>query len=213
MSGVTGIVLAGGQSRRMGQHKALMPFGGRPLIGRVIDAMQPVCASLLLVTNSPDLYRQLGLAMVPDAVPGAGSLGGLYSGLAAMQTELGIAVACDMPFLNSALLEHMVSLAVDFDVVIPDLGVDDLPAPPGAKAKQRDLHPMHAVYRSTCIRPIEAQMRSGDLRMIGYFDQVRVRALPRSEMLVLDPDLLSVMNVNTPDEWAQAEALLASRPG
>lgn len=211
MSGITGIILAGGQSRRMGQDKALMTLGGRPLIARVIDALRPVCEPLMVVTNAPEAYRQFGLAMVPDAVRGTGSLGGLYSGLAAMRTDLAIAVACDMPFLNSALLAHMLSLAADYDVVIPDLGVDDLPAPRGAKAKQRDLHPMHAVYRATCIGPIEAQMRSGDLRMIGYFDQVRVRALPRSEMAALDPELRSVMNVNTPDEWAQAEALLAGR--
>ncbi len=211
MSDITGIILAGGQSRRMGQDKALMQLGGRTLIGRVIDALSPACARLVLVTNTPEAYQSYGLAMVPDAIAGAGSLGGLYSGLVATATDLAIAVACDMPFLNTALLAHMASLAADFDVVIPDLGVDDLPAPQGAKAKQRDLHPLHAVYRRTCIGPIEAQVRSGDLRLIGYFDQVGVRAMRRSEIVPLDPDQRSFMNVNTPEEWAQAEVLLGGR--
>src|SRR5512135_1576898 len=113
VSDITGLILAGGRSRRMGQDKALMQLGGRSLIGRVIDALSPVCTRLIMVTNTPDAYRSYGLTMVPDAYAEAGSLGGLFSGLAAMQTDLAIAVACDMPFLSTPLLAHMTSLAGD----------------------------------------------------------------------------------------------------
>src|SRR5919108_2948434 len=108
MEPTAGIILAGGQSRRMGQDKALMALRGRTLIQRVMDALAPICDELILVTNTPDPYAHLALRMIPDAFPGAGSLGGLYSGLAAMIAEQAIAVACDMPFLNSELLRYLV---------------------------------------------------------------------------------------------------------
>ncbi|MBI5878638.1 MAG: molybdenum cofactor guanylyltransferase [Chloroflexi bacterium] len=208
MSAVTGIILAGGRSRRMGRDKALMELGGRALIGRVIDMLQTICADIVLVTNSPEAYRAFGLAMIPDALPNAGSLGGLYSGLVAIRTELAIAVACDMPFLNGRLLEHLVSLADGYDAVVPDLSTGAVLEAASQTAKQIDLHPLHAVYRRTCIEPMAAQVQSGDLRLIGYFDRVRVRAVRRDEVVPYDPALRSFINVNTPDEWAQAEALL-----
>lgn len=210
MNGVTGVILAGGQSRRMGRDKALMPLAGRTLIERVMDALMPVCDELLLITNTPDKYAQFGLRMVPDAVPGTGSLGGLYSGLAAMRGDCAIAVACDMPFLNTALLRYCVELSADADAVVPDLSETTQAIGDKAKAKQLDLHPLHAVYRRTCLAPIEAQLQAGDLRMIGFLSKVRVRYVRRADLIRFDPDLHSFFNVNTPAEWAQAEQIAKS---
>jgi molybdopterin-guanine dinucleotide biosynthesis protein A len=216
---LTGIILAGGQSRRMGQDKALMMLGGRTLIQRVRDALAPLCDELVLVTNAPEKFLHLGLRTTTDLFPNAGSLGGLYSGLTLARHELSIAVACDMPFLNTDLLRYLASLADEADAVVPDLSESSTSpqtTPPllqgegRVKAKQLDLHPLHAVYRRACLAPIEAQLHAGDLRMMGFFAQVRTRYVNRADIVRYDPALRSFFNVNTPEEWAVAESLVNS---
>jgi molybdopterin-guanine dinucleotide biosynthesis protein A len=217
---VSGIILAGGQSRRMGQDKALLTLGGRTLIQRVVDALTPLCDDLMLVTNTPERYAHLQLRMTPDAFPNTGSLGGLYSGLVLAAHEVSIAVACDMPFLSTELLRYLVSLADEVEAIVPDLS--ESPTSPPArttlpllqgernvKAKQLDLHPLHAVYRRACLAPIEAQLRANDLRMMGFFAQVRTRYVNRAEIMRYDPRLHSFFNVNTPEEWGVAETLVS----
>jgi molybdopterin-guanine dinucleotide biosynthesis protein A len=209
---VDGVILAGGQSRRMGQDKALMVLGGRTLLQRVIDVLAPICAELILVANEPERYARFALKTVSDVFPGAGSLGGLYSGLAASRSESVIAVACDMPFLNASLLGYMEEQSREADAVVPDLSAATLSPGEKPKAKQLDLHPLHAVYRRACLAPIEAQLRAGDLRMMGFFEQVNVRFVKRAEILRLDPQLRSMANLNTPEEWAQAEKFVSDQP-
>ncbi len=211
MSHCTAIVLAGGQSRRMGQDKALMMLGGKTLIQRVVDALTPVCDEIVLVTNTPEKFVHLSLRMVPDAFPGTGSLGGLYSGLVATAAERSIAVACDMPFLNTELLRYLLSLASTADAVVPDLSEAPQMLNEQSKAKQLDLHPLHAVYRRSCLTPIETQLRQGDLRMMGFFDKIKVRYVKRDELMRIDPELRSFFNVNTPDEWAEALSTFSRR--
>ncbi|MBI1800657.1 MAG: molybdenum cofactor guanylyltransferase [Chloroflexi bacterium] len=211
MSDLTGIILAGGQSRRMARDKSLMTLGGRTLVQRAVDALTPICADIVLVTNTPDKYDFPDLLKVPDAFPGTGSLGGLYSGLSAAGAERAIAVACDMPFLHTALLAYLAELLADADAVVPNLSESGAPGAhaPGAKAKQIDFHPLHAAYRRECLAPIEAQLRAGDLRMIGFLSHVRLRTVERADIQRLDPQLHSFFNVNTPEEWAIAEQIAA----
>jgi molybdopterin-guanine dinucleotide biosynthesis protein A len=205
---VDGVILAGGQSRRMGQDKALLSLGGRTLLQRVIDVLAPICSELILVTNDPERYTSFALRAVPDIFPGTGSLGGLYTGLAASRSEGAVAVACDMPFLNAALLNYLVEQSSDVDAVVPDLSTVAATAGDRPKAKQLDLHPLHAVYRRACLAPIEEQLRAGDLRMMGFFERVKVRYVKRADVMRFDQQLRSFFNVNTPEEWAQAEAFV-----
>src|SRR5690349_20502843 len=111
------IILAGGQSRRMGTNKALLRLapGGPTLIEQVVALTAPL-GPALLVTNTPADYAFLGLPMVPDARPGSGALGGLYSGLQAAPAPYNLAVACDMPFLQPALLRWLADQPRDYDV-------------------------------------------------------------------------------------------------
>jgi len=211
MNGCSGIILAGGRSRRMGQDKSLMALGGRTLAQRAIDALMPICDDIVFVTNTPDQHRHLGVHLVMDTLPGAGSLGGLYSGLCAVQTETAVAVACDMPFLNSELLRYLVSLMKDVDAVVPDLGESEPVLGEGVKAKQIDLHPLHAVYSRACVPAIGAQVSAGDLRMIGFLNQVRVRYAGRAEVTPFDPRLRSFFNINTPEDWGQAQMMDVDR--
>ena len=191
---VTGIVLAGGQSRRLGTNKAVVEVGGVPLIKRVVAHLRQLSDDLVIVTNEPEPYRGLGGRLVSDEWPGMGSLGGIYSGLRAARHERGLVVACDMPFLNPRLLRLMVELSRDYDVVMPRLA-------------DGRMEPLHAVYGQACLGPMEAQLRQGDLRIVDILPHLRVRFLEQGELDALDPEHLSLFNVNTRQDLERARAL------
>jgi molybdopterin-guanine dinucleotide biosynthesis protein A len=158
-----------------------------------------VVDDLLIVTNTPELYVGFGLLMVPDAVPDAGSLGGIYSGLRAAGGDAAFTVACDMPFLEPAIARLVIDRAGEADVVIPRTG--------------NQLETMHACYAKPCLGPMEARIRAGRLKITGFFDDVRVAEVPESDVARFgDPDVV-FMNVNTPDDLARARAILRSREG
>ena len=213
----TGLILAGGKSQRMGQDKSLLVLAGRTLIERALDALRPLCDELLIATNAPHPYEHLHVRTVPDRFLEGGSLAGLQAGLTAAAGEPVIAVACDMPFLNTGLLRYLVSLSADVDAVVPNLSGSTLSERAGAtgdnrpKAKHLDLHPLHAVYRRTCLPAIEAQLCADDRRMMGFLDHVRTRYVTRAEVLPFDSQLHSFFNANTPGEWAEAERIARSR--
>jgi len=192
---VTGVVQAGGKSTRMGgQPKALMQLGGRSIVERVVAALTPVVDDLLVVTNTPELYAFLGLPMVADVYPDHGSLGGIYSGLRAAG-EVAFTVACDMPFLHPEIVRLVVARAGEGDVVIPRVG--------------EQLETMHAAYGKACLPPIEERLRAGRLKIVGFFDRVRVVEIGEVEVARVRDPAVAFMNVNTPDELEHARALVA----
>lgn len=226
---VTGILLAGGQSSRMGSDKAWLEFEGKPIIEHVINRVRPLCSELYIVANDRVAYEPLGLPIISDVFPGKGPLGGLYSGLLAAPRHHCLAVACDMPFLNVSLIEYMMSLAPSYDVVIPRAKDPSGRTPhtlvPGKgffeknprfrnlpSAKQRDLHPMHAVYSKECLASIKRHMEEGDLRLIAFIQDLNIRIVEQSEVDKYDPAHLSFYNVNTPDDLAKALSLAGDVP-
>jgi molybdopterin-guanine dinucleotide biosynthesis protein A len=193
---VTGVIQAGGKSARMGgQPKALLELGGRRIIERVLDAVAPVVDDVLIVTNTPALYAFLGVPMVPDAYPDHGSLGGIFSGLAAASGEAVFNVACDMPFLHTPVARLVVARAGEADVVIPRVG--------------EQLETMHALYAKACLPHIEARLRAGRFKIVGFFDGVSVAEIAAAEIARLRPPEVVFMNVNTPEELERARALVA----
>ena len=191
---VTGVIQAGGKSTRMGgKPKSLLELGGRRIIERVLDAVAPAVADLLIVTNTPELYGFLGVPMVADVYPDHGSLGGIFSGLAAAPGDAAFTVACDMPFLHREVARLVVSRAAEGDVVIPRVG--------------QQLQTMHAVYGKACLAPIEARLRVGRLKIVGFFDSVRVVEIDEAAVARHRAPDVVFMNVNTPDELAHARAL------
>jgi molybdenum cofactor guanylyltransferase len=192
---VTGVVQAGGKSTRMGgQPKALIPLGGRSIVERVVAALTPVVDDLLIVTNTPELYAFLGLPMVADVYPDHGSLGGIYSGLRAAG-QIAFTVACDMPFLHPEIIRLVVARAGEGDVVIPRVG--------------EQLETLHAAYSKACLPPIEERLRAGRLKIVGFFDRVRVVEIGEAEVARFRDPAVAFMNVNTPDELERARALVA----
>ena len=187
-------IQAGGESRRMGRDKALMPFLGRPLVERVVERIIPIADEVLVTTNNLEDYRFLGLPLFRDPKPGRGALGGLYTALSSSTCEAVAVVACDMPFASPSLIEaaNRLLLREKADVVIPDSG--------------NGLEPLHAVYRhETCLPAIESAIDADQWRLISWFPQVRVRFLQPDEIKLYDPSGLAFWNLNTPEEFAEAE--------
>ena len=193
---ITGVIQAGGKSTRMGgRPKALLELGGWRIIERVLDAVRPVVDDVLIVTNTPDLYGFLGVPMVPDAYPEHGSLGGIFTGLAAASGDAVFTVACDMPFLHRDVARLVVDRAGQGDVVIPRVG--------------EQLETLHAVYGKACLPAIEARLRAGRLKIVGFFPDVRVVEIPEAEIARHRAPDVVFMNVNTPEELERAQVLAA----
>ena len=178
-----------------GAPKALLEVGGRRVIDRVVTALTTVLDDVLIVTNTPDRYAFLGLPMVPDVFPDGGSLGGIYSGLLAARGAAAFTVACDMPFLHPDAVRLVVERAGEADVVIPR--VDD------------QLETMHAAYAKACLPHMEERLRAGQLRIVGFFSRVRVLEIPADAVRVIRAPEIAFMNVNTPDELAEARRIAA----
>ncbi len=231
---LTGIILAGGKSRRMGGgNKAFLELDGRPLIEIVIKRVQSVCAEVLIVAGDTSPYAGLGIPVVADRFRGVGVLGGLHAGLEAASHDLTLAVGCDMPFLNPELLRAFADWAEGFDVTVlrykpappqsPPLSFDS--APRLARGAPQDKHegdipegqggqfiePLHAAYRRTCLPAIEAAICARERRVVSFFPHVRVRTITPEEVAAIDPDLRSFRNVNTPWEWEAIQAEWARR--
>lgn len=191
-----GAILAGGRNSRYGSHKALATVAGRPIIERIKGVLASVTTDLILIANEPERYEATGLRQRPDAIPGLGALGGIYSALLWARDEDRdgvLAVACDMPFLDARLLARILEGAADADIVVPES--------PG----RRGVEPLCAYYAMTCIPAIEAQIARSERQVIGFFDDMRVLRIPLAEVRRIgDPELL-FMNVNTPEERARAE--------
>ena len=184
---LTGIVLAGGASRRMGQNKAFLELGGKPLIAHVIERMDQVCAEVLVVARDVQPYAGLGARLVEDRFRGVGVLGGLHAGLAAAAHNLALAVGCDMPFLKPALLRAFAGWAEGADVAVLRQG--------------EQVEPLHGAYRRTCLPAIEAAIHANQRRIISFFPRVRVHYVAPEDVTMFDPELRSFRNVNTPEEW------------
>jgi len=220
---ISGIILAGGASRRMGQDKAFLQVGDELLIDRVLKAVRAVADDIVIVTNSPEKYAGYPARLVRDAYPGTGALGGIYTGLLAAEHSCGIVVACDMPFLSVELLQYMAGQIEQYDVVMPYVGDDQSSANtqdaalrqvqegPQDTARARDLHPLHAIYCKRCLEPMGRAIGRGDLRAIAFLPEVRVRFVGRQEIARFDPEHCSFFNANTPEELRYARELTKSR--
>jgi molybdenum cofactor guanylyltransferase len=186
---LSAVVLCGGESRRMGgADKALIDFGGRPLAARVFDALRPLSDDLLVVSNRTGVFEAFGVRVVPDWNPPRGPLGGIAAGLRAARHELALVAACDMPFLDGTFLLTLAGRAdaEGADAVVPLL--------------DGQYEPLHAVYRKSCLPAVERCLAAGDNRAFAFYDAVRLVLVPEAEWRLLDPEGLSLANVNTPDD-------------
>ncbi len=181
------IILAGGDSTRLGYDKVTAPLTQERLLERVLDKVD-FARRIIIVTGKGirNIPRATGCASVDiigDAIPGRGPLGGIYSGLMASDTDLNVVVACDMPFLCRELIGYMLQQAPGYDAVIPRLG--------------ELVEPLHAVYAKSSLVPIEDKLKAGRLGVHKLFSYLKVRYVDRDEVERFDPDCRSFFNVNT----------------
>jgi molybdopterin-guanine dinucleotide biosynthesis protein A len=193
---LTLVIQAGGESRRMGSDKALLPFLGQPLILRLLSRLVGIADEVLVTSNQPENYHFLGLTPIPDLLPGLGALGGLYTALSAAGNPYVAVVACDMPFASPELftIEMALLRETGADAVIPRL--------------KTGAEPFHAVYRrDTCLPYVRAALDAGKRRVDAWFPLVNIRYLGLQEFLPYDPDQLAFLNINTPEELRKAEII------
>jgi len=191
---ITGIILAGGNSRRLGRNKALLELGGRSLLARTWAQVRPLCREVIVAGGPGSTEELRGARHVADIHPGHGALGGIHAGLRAACTEYSLVVACDMPFLNRDLLRYMIGKADGYDVVIPCLnGLTE---------------PLHALYSRVCLGPITRLLTGPGGRIISFFPQVRVRYIQETEVDRFDPQHRSIFNINSAEDWRRAQEWL-----
>lgn len=190
---MTGIVLSGGENRRMGKDKAFLTIAGKPMIEHVLNALQGVADRIIIVSNSPQRYAAYDALVVRDALDKRGPLTGIYTGLLHATDEYSVVVACDMPFLNPRLIAYMAGLAEEYDIVLPKIG--------------ELVEPLHAIYRRSLLPVIEDHVRRNARQIRGIFSEARVRYVTESEIDRFDPERRSFKNLNTPEEYKEAACL------
>jgi molybdopterin-guanine dinucleotide biosynthesis protein A len=195
-SDISIVILAGGQSRRMGSNKALLNIGGRPLIQILSDRMRRLTDRIIISANDPDSYSFLNIPVVPDRFSGYGPLAGLHAAMLGQKSALYVLLACDLPNLPISFLRKIVMLSRGFDAAIPRTG-------------DGRAHPLCAVYRRTCFPYIEQALERGDKKFIEIFlnEPLSVRWISPEEGQYEENDLA---NINTPEDLRRLEA--ASRP-
>jgi molybdopterin-guanine dinucleotide biosynthesis protein A len=155
--------------------------------------MEPLFQDLLIITNTPHEYTYLQVPMAEDLIKGLGPLGGIFTGLETIADEAGFFVASDMPFLNSALIRHMVEVSEDFDAVVPKI--------------DWKLEALHAIYTKTCLPAIRDLIDAGKYQIIRFFPRIRIRYLDEKEIRGFDSELRSFFNVNRPEELLNARKM------
>jgi molybdopterin-guanine dinucleotide biosynthesis protein A len=188
------VIQAGGESQRMGQDKALMPFLGKTLLERVIERVSDLGNELLVTTNHPEKFSHFKIPLFQDRQPERGALGGLFTALSAAQFPTVIVVACDMPFVNPDILKVACEWlsTKEGDVVIP--------------RTKYGYEPLHGVYRrEICLPAVNRALTTGEKRMISWFPSVKVIPLTEGELVKYDPMGIAFWNVNTLEELRRAE--------
>ena len=192
---VTGILLAGGKSRRMGEDKRFLLVGSQQLYERSLAALRSLFLEVRIVIAQDSFPISSEVPVLRDLVPNCGTLGGIYTGLKQSRTEYIFTVACDMPFLNSEVIRYLVSLKSQADAVIVRLS--------------QGVQPTHAVYSRQCLPIIEEMVHTGSLKVrdcIGH-PSLKVRVVEYEELRKIDPEGHSFLNVNTPADLAAARLL------
>ena len=187
-SGITGVILVGGKSRRMGQDKAFLTVGGRTLFEITLAAVREVLDVVILVGDRPERFSSWGLPVYADLLDGS-ALGGVYTGLVRARTSHIFVTSCDLPFLSAAVVRRLVELAPGCDVVVPDVG--------------SGYEPLFAVYSQSCREPILRQIGEGNFCVYGFYPQVRTRLVTAEELAGIANPERCFLNLNTPEEYRQ----------
>jgi len=193
---MTGIILAGGNNKRIKLDKAFLEFPSgnenkKPLIEITFNKFRDIFDEIIIVTNSPEKYQHFGYKLVKDIFPNKGSLGGIYSGLENSSNEYNFITACDMPFLNIDLIKLMKTFPRNYDILIPktDSGYET----------------MHAIYSKKCLKSIERNIKLNKLKILGFFEGMNVQEINEESLKKVDKNFShSFFNINTKEDYQEA---------
>jgi molybdopterin-guanine dinucleotide biosynthesis protein A len=188
---MTGMILAGGKNLRMGQNKAFLKIQGERIIDRIKRIFVDLFDEVLLVTNTPRDYLDLNLRTVTDLYREQGALGGVFTGLFHASFPHAFVVACDMPFLQPALISYLAGMSPGYDIVIP--------------RTEDGLQPLHAVYSRKCLPFMEDLLCRGRLKILDFFPRVKEKEVPAEEIIPFDPQMVSFSNLNTPEDLSRIQ--------
>ena len=187
---VSAIILAGGQSARMGTDKALLAINGETFLDRAIGRLKLISDDVIVVGRAR--VTPGGARWIKDEIEAVGPLGGLLSGLDQARHRYVVCVGCDYPFLDAALLRYLASLAHDEDAVVPRIAGSS--------------HPLHAIYSREVSASVRNSIETRQYSLRRFLDTIRVRWVDESEIDAFDPEHRSFLNVNTPEQWREVIA-------
>ena len=193
---ITGIILAGGSSKRYGQDKAFLKIGNTRLIDSILQEMHTVFKRVILITNEKIKYEYLEIPMFEDLVKGFGPLGGIYTGLMSIPDQAGFFVACDMPHINRQLVRYMVDIKGNHRAVVP--------------AVADKIEPLHAIYFQSCLKPIKHLIDTKRYQVRLFFDSIPVRYVKEDEIRRFCCPSKAFLNINTPDEFSKIKSRITS---
>jgi len=192
-----GIILCGGLSTRMGTSKALLPFGAETMLQRIARLLSTVVSPLVVVAAAEQVLPDLpaDVIVTRDEEQGRGPLEGLRAGLKALPASVDSAyvTSCDVPLLVLDFVRRMIDLLADHDIAVME--IDGFP------------HPLSAVYRRSTLPHVEALLAQNRLRPVFLFDAVRTRRVQPAEMISADPELMTLRNLNTREDYLAALAI------
>ena len=206
-AGAAAVVLTGGKSSRMGRPKALLPFDGEPLIVHAVRRLESLFSEIIVVAAAGEQFIELSsllrcqpdqpkepnkpkITLVRDQVAYQGPVAGIYYGLQEARGAIGFVTSCDVPFLNLRFISYLISQISDYDVVVPYW--------------EERLQPLFAVYRREVAPLLKDQLDRGELRPISLYKKVRTREVAPDEIRRFDPEGLSFLNMNTPEDYQAA---------
>jgi molybdopterin-guanine dinucleotide biosynthesis protein A len=186
------VVLAGGKSSRMGSAKAFLRFDDEPILVHIVSTLSRIFSEIVIVAAPEQELPSVPapVIVVRDQVAHQGPVGGLCYGLKATSTDFSFVTSCDVVFLNPELILYLVSRISGCEVVVPHW--------------EQRLQPLHAVYRRSVLPLLEDQLERGQLRPIHLFDRVRTCRVDEDDVRRFDPDGLSFLNMNTPQDYEEA---------
>jgi len=191
---ITGVILAGGSSKRYGKNKAFLKIGSARLIDSIIQEMKTIFKRVILITNEKKKYEYLKVPMFEDHVKGVGPLGGIYTGLMSMPDQAGFFVACDMPLINRQLVRYMVDIKGNHRAVVPSVA--------------DKIEPLHAIYFQSCLKPIRDLIDSKRYQVRLFYDYIPVRYVKEDEIRKFCCPSKAFLNINTPDEFDKIQSLI-----